>query len=556
MITSLVSSGRRIALVVNALTKGELTGGNRDSSTVYSLLTNREIGACSLQSPAPIHNCTGYSQFRNAFWDATNDWKVSDQFVLYFSGHGVVQRGIYCLKVGPSEQDYYPFTGFLTELSIRGIKRAIIVLDTCHSGKAVEGDGYKNDNDAVKVLEKSIVDLPDGIAIIASCRSFETSRELPDGSMSVFTHLLCQGLESGLDGTPTLNGLITVEAIINYIQKKLRQPEYHQFEQIPKYKLDNAEDAIWFALNRSGSLQPHDTGNQSSSISISGTELELLYKRTPFMDSPCVNCSIDDLDWEMIREYCNKAQAELVDSFDNLSQEQLLERLKFFSPILVYKEKKLRNSVVLCFARRPDLFFPQATVIFLVGHPGDEEIIKDDIVGPLSRQADQLIQKISQKLNLIASFEQNGKRVETLEIDAKVIREIVVNAIMHRNYQNTMCITATLTSTQLEIKSPGAFPTGTSWESFLNSPHSRPRYIQLRNFLNRMFRAEGIGRGFSLIKKYLEQNGNDSIVCNLDQKDIIRILIARKLQPTLISEETLQDVTIFYSAFVVPLSRS
>ncbi len=93
---------RRIAVVVNSLTGDELKAGNRDVSRIYSFLTDYELGACSNDSPRPLHECKG----RNEFWDfiepVIENWQVPDQFIFYFSGHGLVRNGRYCLQLGPS----------------------------------------------------------------------------------------------------------------------------------------------------------------------------------------------------------------------------------------------------------------------------------------------------------------------------------------------------------------------------------------------------------------------------------------------------------------------
>jgi len=55
---------KRIALVVSALTGDELKAGNRDASRIYELLTDPELGECSIaDSPSPIFECSDVSDF-------------------------------------------------------------------------------------------------------------------------------------------------------------------------------------------------------------------------------------------------------------------------------------------------------------------------------------------------------------------------------------------------------------------------------------------------------------------------------------------------------------
>ncbi|NCS02902.1 MAG: hypothetical protein GPJ07_17240 [Microcystis aeruginosa G13-07] len=50
------TTGKRIAFVVNARTGDELQAGNRDSSRLWTLLTDPNLGRCEPIHP-PLHNC-------------------------------------------------------------------------------------------------------------------------------------------------------------------------------------------------------------------------------------------------------------------------------------------------------------------------------------------------------------------------------------------------------------------------------------------------------------------------------------------------------------------
>lgn len=185
---------KRIAFVLGALTGNELTAGNRDVSHVYALLTNPTLGTCSPLSPKPVHECDSRDQFQQALATALTNWRGIDQLIFYFTGHGKVINDIYCIQVGPSENDLLPFDNLLRDLKIKGVRRAILILDTCYSGAATKIKAAEH----LPPLDQYA--LPKGIAILASSRATETSRELPDGASSVFTRLFCEGIETGLDG--------------------------------------------------------------------------------------------------------------------------------------------------------------------------------------------------------------------------------------------------------------------------------------------------------------------------------------------------------------------
>ena len=150
---------RRIAVVVAALTGEELQASQRDASTIFTILTDPDLGMCHPKQSKLIHECRSRTQLESAISSLLEFWNSSTQLILYFSGHGEVIRNNYCFKFGEKN---YPFKNLLTELETNGVSRAILILDTCHSGAAI---GTKSDGNSTLIEENEI---PQGIAIIAS----------------------------------------------------------------------------------------------------------------------------------------------------------------------------------------------------------------------------------------------------------------------------------------------------------------------------------------------------------------------------------------------------
>lgn len=523
MFTS-IESPQRIAFVLNALTSGELTGGNHDVATVYSVLTDRDLGMCSPSSPRPIHECHNRVEFDNAFGNVLENWRAIDQLVFYFSGHGEIINEVFCIKVGISKRDYLPFDNILNDLSRWQVTRAIIVLDSCHSGKAT--GGIKSE-DAISPIGAS-QKLPQGIAIVASSRPFEKSRELEDGTAGVFTHLFCKGIQTGLDGRATIDGYISVSDILDYVTQKLDSDNrFAVFRQRPLFSANGADRSIWLAKNRSGSINSKKQENLPANTITSSYELALLYEKTLSGLHPCINCGIDELDWKLIRRYSERVEPGL---FDSSTREDVLSKLKLYSPILHNGEYVVHKSAVLCFALRPEYTYPQAKSIFVVDSPGVKNFRSKPITGPLSHQFEVLIREITEYLGVISHIGDNGLRVETTDIDLEVIRELISNAITHRDYESTGNIKITITTDHLEIQSPGVFPNNTSWTDFLTSelPVSCPINVAVSQYLSNLLTFEGIGRGFSLIRNYLKENGPESIIHKELVGKVTQIIIKRK----------------------------
>ena len=131
--------------------------------------------------------------------------------------------------MGLDNSEWYPFKNLMNELDVAVVKRAIIILDACHSGAALEGSKNADGNIFNHINED---DIPQGIAIIASSRKTQKSQELSDGSSGVFTDIFCRGIETSLDGKGTNDGKIYVEDIVSYINHKLETEEkYIKFSQ-------------------------------------------------------------------------------------------------------------------------------------------------------------------------------------------------------------------------------------------------------------------------------------------------------------------------------------
>lgn len=504
--------------MLNALAEGELRAGNLDVSRVYTILTMPGLGGC--EGPKPIHECSSRHEFSAVLANLLSDWDSSAQLVFYFSGHGDVRRGIYSLKLGPTEADYIPFRNILNELEFFGVTRAIVILDTCHSGAAI---GKKNTQIS---LAQETNDLPRGIAIIASSRASEVSEELEDGSASVFTDLLCNGVNGGLDGKPTSDGLISVADIVDYISTKLKSDDtYRNYRQRPVFSVNAHERNIWIARNKSGRIGAGKHGHAVIGVT-TRAELDFLFEKTVPTLHPCANAMPDDLDWDLIREYMKRAQPGVEFQKD----ERLLQRLKLFSPISLYGKPVLHKSAVLCFGLRPEDFYPQAKSLFVLGNQIGEEVKREDVKGPLSVQIQQLHNKTIQALSRVSTFGGGATRNEVYDIEPELIRELISNAIAHRDYESTGYVKVIVETGYIEVQSPGDFPDNLSWDDFISSSKlvSRPVNSALSKYLSDLLVFESMGRGFGIIKRYIEDNGRESIEFTKDLGPTITVRVYRR----------------------------
>lgn len=186
---------QRIALVVSGRTGPELVAGSADAAAFWAVLLDPTLGNCA---PNPISRLVvdaSRADFGTALESLLSNWRAEDQLVFYFTGHGRYHNDVYALEFLDSSANSYKYTLFdslLLEFEAAGVTRCVAILDACYSGAAVKGD------DDAHIYQPSAKALPLGFGVIASSSAIETSRELPDGSNSIFTALVVEVVRRGI----------------------------------------------------------------------------------------------------------------------------------------------------------------------------------------------------------------------------------------------------------------------------------------------------------------------------------------------------------------------
>ncbi len=424
------------------------------------------------------------------------DWHHLDQLILYFSGHGEIQHGMYSLIFGEEgARTSVPFGNVMTDIQAQGVTRAIVVLDACYSGAALK-HGQKK---LCRLDPPELHDLPRGLVVITSSRATESSYELEDGSASVFTHLFCEGIRTGLGGRSTPDGYIGPEDIVGYVNNQLTMARYSSYPQSPAYGVDNADRQVWLAhdrFRRSGG--PTEDQPASSKTSRTLDELRLLYEQTEASRHPCPGVTVEDLDLDAISEF-----AQHIGDNANIAHENVRDaaaRLGLYSPI---SEGKLHLAAVLCFAREPHRFVPQARALFTVGDKTTDDFRRVDIVGPLAFQVRRLFDLTRTE---VVRHMRESKLEEFEQLFLRVIREAISNAVVHRDYQLPQIVQVAFNYPGIEIFSPGAMPNHRTFQSFLHGDKvSVPNDAAITWYLSQLLAYEGVGRGFTLFEEYFNR---------------------------------------------------
>jgi len=212
---------------------------------------------------------------------------------------------------------------------------------------------------------------------------------------------------------------------------------------------------------------------------------------------PMYHANIEHLDHSKIQEFIKRRR----NGVKVLLNDELLRSYE----ILTKEHHSLYPTVAgtLLFGKNPQQFLTEAYVLctHFSGIEGREAISSRAMNGTLFEQYDAAYDFIIERLN--KSFHIVGKkREEKLEMPAVAVREVLMNAILHRNYHISSPIKVAIYNDRIEIFSPGSFPGPVDPEN-LESGITYVRNHAIAKILWECAYIEKMGSGFiTLFKSY------------------------------------------------------
>ena len=130
----------------------------------------------------------------------------------------------------------------------------------------------------------------------------------------------------------------------------------------------------------------------------------------------------------------------------------------------------------------------------------DVTIFRDKKIfeGSISKQIDEVIQYIHLNNKISIDIGHNGQRIENYSYPIDAVREVVVNAFVHRDYTMSSDIKIELFDDRLAISSPGSLPDGLTVEDIKQGANAKRNPI-LINILDKMKYIENYGSGIRRI---------------------------------------------------------
>lgn len=195
---------------------------------------------------------------------------------------------------------------------------------------------------------------------------------------------------------------------------------------------------------------------------------------------------------------------------------------------------------ILLFGKEPQRFLSDAFIICsrFAGLEGRQALATRDCSGTLLEQYEEAYSFILSKLN--RSFTITGKvRKEKLEIPEEAIREALINALIHRNYNINSTTKIAIFDNRIEIFSPGGFP-GPLSENNLRSGLTYTRNFAIAKVFRELGFSERLGTGLLKIFSSYEEYGLKEPRI-IEGENYVKYILprTRELEPTraIISEE-------------------
>jgi len=194
---------------------------------------------------------------------------------------------------------------------------------------------------------------------------------------------------------------------------------------------------------------------------------------------------------------------------------------------------------MLLFGSRPNKFLPQAG-ISATAYPGlekeystiEEEVIRGSLVSLFSKQKrvsesgviDRAVEFVRRNMGVRAWIE-GGRRHQQHSYPLEAVREVIVNAVAHRDYTITGTdVEISLYKNRLEIISPGRLPNTVTVEKMKQGYRvSRNELIKevLRDY--GYIEHRGMGIPYKVIRGMREHNGTEPDLIEEESRFIVRL---------------------------------
>ena len=234
---------------------------------------------------------------------------------------------------------------------------------------------------------------------------------------------------------------------------------------------------------------------------LTGIELDkmILYVQGRTWDSiPIPNIKIDDLENDAFKLFRKKASdsGRLDKESLEVTNETLLQNLHLF------EGENLNRAAILAFHPDPEKWVTGAYVKIAYFENEADILYQDEIHGPLLLQVEKTMELIYSKyMKALISYD-DIYRKETFFFPRAAFRELLLNAVIHKDYLSTTPIQIRIYKDKIRLWNDGGLPKEVPLENLFKEHISKPCNPNLANVFFKCGMIESWGRGFEKIANY------------------------------------------------------
>lgn len=222
-------------------------------------------------------------------------------------------------------------------------------------------------------------------------------------------------------------------------------------------------------------------------------------------DMPVPHATLDDIDRSAIDYFLRRSVAaeRMNEEEQNASTEDVLRNLDLITP-----EGELKSAAILLFGKRVHTFFPAAE--FKIGrfHNDESDLIIQDVVDCNLIQMAGKVMDLLRSRYLVSPIRYEGlQRIEELEIPQKALRELIYNAIVHKQYSGP-AILMRVFDKSVELWNYGLLPEELTPADLMKKHASYPRNRNIASVFYKAGFIESWGRGYKKIREEFEKAGH------------------------------------------------
>ncbi|MCK4297876.1 MAG: putative DNA binding domain-containing protein, partial [Candidatus Marinimicrobia bacterium] len=185
-------------------------------------------------------------------------------------------------------------------------------------------------------------------------------------------------------------------------------------------------------------------------------ELRLIHQASGaiyYDEVPVPNTSIEDIDIGYFDKFLKKSLGSGIKDF-GIKTADLLKNMKILTPY--ERDMVTTTGGLLFFGKHPEYHLPycKVTVVRFPGNDIGEKFEKKDIEGKLVGQIERTESVLKDYLRAETKIEGFKKEEPRYEIPIESLREVVINAVAHRNYQLPSQIRIFIFDNRIESKKP------------------------------------------------------------------------------------------------------